>query len=463
MVGGPSSHRIAASLVGLCVAAGCTAAPVPLAPREPTTAELQQQVRSSWDAWSAGDLASADCSLFLSACTDRFVRNAGLAPEGSLRNPKAYLSNPSAEWLPGWDKVASSDAEAFVVFRGLTYARSMQLHFDQCAARHKERLATLEQVEARIRKEKATLEQSANPYVVLGGLLRLRAELKGTSTDFAGPRYGLELLIAESFDKFGRKQLYDFQHQRDDDAALLRPLFSPAEELELSCLQGLPNWQEPAETPLHLVKSPSVEGRREELEKRVREARDLELKLPESEVALPSYDAPQTVRGLPETKPATKRAKPAKAAPPPEPVLAALGREAFGAPLSVKSLNEDAQTNELLLTLVGRAEKKAVPYDCKPADKPSGVGPDGKLNYEQDCKTRDEMRTVTLRVRVAERPDTGIQIDDELALWVLPLNFESSERRLPNGTFELAFKGEVRAFHILELWRRGLVVAEYFF
>ena len=421
-------------------------------------------MRSSWDAWSASDLTSADCSLFLSACTDRFLRNAGLAPEGSLRNPKAYLSNPDAEWLPGWENVASSDAEAFVVFRGLTYARSMRLHFDQCKAKHSERLAMLDQVEARVRKEKATLEQSTNPYVVLGGLLRLRAELKGTSSaDLAGPRYALELLIAETFDRFGRRQLYDFQHQRDDDAALLRPLFSPAEELELSCLQGLPSWQEPAEIPLNLVKQPLESGRREQLEKRVREARDLELKLPEREVVLPSYDAPQTVRGLPEAKPAKKRAKPGKEPAEPTPVLAALGREAFGAQLAVKSLNEDAQTNELLLTLVGRAEKKAVPYDCKPADKPSGVGPDGKLNYEQDCQTRDEVRTVTLRVRVAERPDTGIQIDDELALWVLPLNFESSERRLPNGTFELAFKGEVRAFHILELWRRGLVVAEYFF
>ncbi len=461
MSGGHSS-RVAA-LVALGSALGCAAAPSPTTPREPTSAELQQQVRSSWDAWSASDLASADCSLFLSACTDRFLRNAGLAPEGSLRNPKAYLSNPDAEWLPGWENVASSDAEAFVVFRGLTYARSMRLHFDQCKAQHSERLAMLDQVEARIRKEKATLEQSANPYVVLGGLLRLRAELKGTSSDLAGPRYGLELLIAETFDKFGRRQLYDFQHQRDDDAALLRPLFSPAEELELSCLQGLPSWQEPAEIPLNLVKQPLESGRREQLEKRVREARDLELKLPEREVVLPSYDAPQTARGLPEAKPAKKRAKPGKEPAEPAPVLAALGREAFGAQLAVKSLNEDAQTNELLLTLVGRAEKKAVPYDCKPADKPSGVGPDGKLNYEQDCKTRDEVRTVTLRVRVAERPDTGIQIDDELALWVLPLNFESSERRLPNGTFELAIKGEVRAFHILELWRRGLVVAEYFF
>ena len=319
----------------------------------------------------------------------------------------------------------------------------MRAHQQQCSSRHATLRTKLDTLDERLNKDAAALDAVKDPYAKLGAMVRLRADIKRESPDYVGARHAMELLLVKTFDETGRRKLYDHQHHLDEDAPLLRPRLTAEEELALECLKDVPSWQDPETVPSEVVKLPSPKGRRAELERRVRDARDLERTIVLSEASVPPFDASR---------------KPEE--------LVSLGREWDGAKLTVKTVTEDEKANELVLTLAGRSTKERAKFECKELEKPSGVGPDGKLQFETTCKERDEFRTVTFTIRIAERPDVGIQVDDELSLWGNATSVTSKEKkRAQTGAVpavDIDLTAELKAFHVLEIWRRGIVVVEYF-
>ncbi len=406
-------------------------------------AEVAKRVQATFEAWSTEDLSSPDCAIYLASCAERFIRKVGLSNDTAHDNPRDTIANPDGTWLPGWERAPVGTEHAASTFRALTFAASMRVHHRECTARHAALRAKLDTLDERLKKDAAALAAVKDPYAKLGGMVRLRADIKRESPDYIGTRHTMELLLARTFDETGRRKLYDFQQHLDDDAQLLRPRLTDDEELALECLKDVPAWQDPETVPHHLVKLPFPKGRREELERRVRDARDLERTIVLSDVTIPPFD--------------TNR-KPEE--------LVSVGREVQDTKLTVKTITEDEKTNELIVTLAGRSTKERAKFDCKEVEKPSGVGPDGKLQFETVCKERNELRTVALTVRIADRPDVGIQVDDELSLWAYPVVSSTIEKkRPPAGTdpvVDIDTTGELKAFHVLEIWRRGIVVVEYF-
>jgi hypothetical protein len=430
-------------LVGLfSLTLACSASPQP-APRppEPTAAEVAAGVMRAVEQWGREDLASADCSLFLSACTDRLVRKAGLPPEGNLANPRELLENPDPEWLVGWDQAPTRDEESFTVLRARTFARSMRVHFDRCRAQHEDRMRALAEVDDTITRDVAALSGARSYYERLGGLLRVRAAIKLRTNDLAGPRYRLELLIADAFRAAGKKRLYDFQHQRDDQAALLRPLLARDQELMVTCGADLPSWQDPEAIPTQLVRQPFDREARAALERSIQSARDLESRIEVEPLEVPSFDAPTTQHK--------------------EGALTVVERQAFGAALRIVRILPRPTAGAVDLVLEGQVTVKDVPYDCKDAER-SGKDAEPASTKDAECKRRIERRRVSLTLHVDEAPTVEIAPEDELIAWVFPRRFERRERALADGSVEVEVTAEAEAFHVLEIWRRGIVVAEYF-
>jgi hypothetical protein len=416
-------------------------------PPEATAAEVAAGVSRALDQWSQEDLESSDCSLFLSACTDRLVRKAGLSPEGNVANPRTLLENPDPEWLVGWEQAPTRPEESFTVLRALTYARSMRVHFDRCRALHDERMRTLAEIDETVSREVAAASSVTDSYQRLGALLRLRSEIKLKTEDLAGPRYRLELIIADAFRTAGKKRVYDFQHQRDEQAPLLRPLLDRERELLYTCSKDLPSWQDPEALPSRLVRQALDRDARDLLDQSIKGARDLESRIEVESVEIPAFDAPSTKRT--------------------DGPLAVVAREAFGVPLRVARLTPTTDSQRVVLVLEGRATVKDAPYDCKEVDR-DGEGPSdpkapsNATAKETVCKRRTERRRVTVSVAVAEPPKVGIAADDEVIVWVFPKKFESRERPQTDGSVDVEVTAEVDAFHVAEVWRRGIVVAEYF-
>jgi hypothetical protein len=430
-------------ILALTLACSASSSPSPRPP-EPTEAEIVAGIRRALEQWSDEDLASTDCSLFLSACTDRLVRKAGLPPEGNLANPRDLLENPDPEWLVGWDQAPTRPEESFTVLRALTYARSMRVHFDRCRSRHDERMRALAEVDDTVTRDVAALTGAMNSYERLAGLLRTRAAIKLRTDDLAGPRYRLELLIADAFRAAGKKRVYDFQNQRDEQAPLLRPLLAREQELMVTCRDDLPSWQDPEAVPARVVRQPFDRETRAALEQSIQGARDLESRIEVEPVDVPSYDAPTTTRT--------------------EGPLSVLGRQAFGAALQIVRVEKVPAgfAEGLSLVLEGRVTVKDAPFDCKEVERPSKDGEPAATTKDLECKRRTERRQVRFTLNVAEAPSAGIAPEDEIIAWVYPRRFERVERPLPDGSVDVTLTAEGDAFHILEIWRRGIVVAEYF-
>lgn len=436
--------RLGTALAIALTLAGCPKPPTgPAAPEPLPPDELARRVSATYAAWSEEDIASSDCSLYLAACTERFMSKVGVGGGVPVDNPRDVVDELDPTWLPGWAAAPRGREQAATVFRALTFAASMRAHRKVCTSRYEERAAALDALDQRVTKDVAALWGEKNPYVRLGGLVRLREDVKRAAPDYAGPRYTMELALVKGFDEAGRRNLYDAQHQLDDEGSLLRPRLSPEIELALECLKDVPSWQDPETVPATIVKLPFAKGEREELERRVRDARDLERSIAIADVAVPEVSMTR---------------KPEE--------LTAVGRESFGVKLAVRAVAVDDKTGELVVTLVGRGKAERVKFDCKETERPERVGPDGKVQYDTTCKERDEHRTVTLTARLVDRPDVALELDDELTLWGYPEALEPKEKPRPNPgpipAVDLDIKGTLRVFHVLEIWRRGIVVAEYF-
>lgn len=427
-------------LLVVLASAGCPSTRDPLLKEPPlSAAEVSARVTSTFEGWSEEDLGSPECSLQLAACTERFIRKVGLSTDVIIENPRDSIANPDASWLPGWASAKEGREHATITFRALTHAASMRVHDRACRARHDAQRVALDALDARLQRDAAALASVKDPYAKLSGMVRLRADIERESPDYVGARYAMELALVKAFDETGRRRLYDVQHHLDEDAALLRPRLSDDEERDLECLKDVPTWQDPETVPTDIVKAPFPKGRREELERRVRDARDLERVIPLSEATVPPFDLSR---------------KPEE--------LVVVGREVDGTKLTVTAVAEDPKSGELIVTLAGRSRKERVKFDCKEVEKPTGVGPDGKLQFETTCKERDEFRALTFTVRLTERPDVPIQVEDELSLWGYPKTSASKEKKRAGGAVEVDVTVELQGFHVLEIWRRGIVVVEYF-
>jgi hypothetical protein len=439
MAGKVTEPKLRLACVGALIALGCSEPPAPLQPRPIGNVELAQRVSAAYAGWTANDALSANCSVYFSACAETFMRKSGADPQDLAgQNPRAFMTNPDAEWLPGWDQLPADSATRHLTYGALTYAASMKAYFGSCRATAKEGEDRRRAAAQLLATERAAAEKEPNVYKRLGGLVRVRQELRKRFPDPVGPRYDVELLLRDAFISAGRELVYDLRRQRPDDIGALRPTLASAEESDLFCMDGMPTWQDPESVPYRFVKVAVNPGRNDALLAKVKALQDLESKIPLREPVIPGID---------------ERTVPADAP-------RAFDKAVLNAPLFVKKVS-DAEGGGLLVELAGKATVQGARYDCKESDKPEKVGPDGKIAYPLSCKTRNEARKITVVVRMAERPDITIQLEDQVTFIgkLTKLTQKTSGKTSP---VSVQYDVEVEALHVLEIWRQQLLVADYF-
>lgn len=444
---GARPHR--AFVAGLICAASsafaCSGSPEPLTtPPAATDARLEKQLRDAYEGWAIADVESQDCTVYFGACVDAFARRAGVDPTDlAAKNPRAFMSNPDPTWITGWDALPTDDARRHVTLAAMTYAATLRVFFQTCRADADRAAEAREAQAARIKSELEGLEVIGNPYTRIGRLVALRSDLKRTHPDPIGPRYELELALFGAFKTAQRELVYKFQNQRVDDAASLRPALLPEDERDLLCLQrGAPSFQDPESLPVAYVRSPIDEKRKAQLLERSEAAKDLMTKLPAGERTL----APLSLEPLPT-----------------DGTRALLERTILGAALVVRSARphpKDPKT--LVVVLAGTARDKDVLYDCKDTSKLERVRPGtGTVDYERQCKRRDEEREIEIEVHLAETPDVPIEPGEQLTFVGTVKKAESkvvTQKPVHRTEIRLQVDGE----HVFEIWRDRLLLAGYF-
>lgn len=409
----------------------------PQAPPE-TRAERSARILEAFSSWTVEDTSSAECAAYFAACVDHFHRVVTPTDTPALANPRAFMTNPDPAWIPGWDRLSADPSQASLTFAALTLAAATRAHWTACEKRYAETDVARTKSAALVDDEIRRLRGETNSYRKISGLVQLRTELLHEKRDTIGPRYTIELAIHEAFIASGRDLVYALQNQRSEDAGLLRPSLSYQEELELSCGEWLPAWQDPSGLPEGIVRAPVPEARLSQLKAKAEAARDLDERIPKTTAqAPPSLFAASVEPGA----------------------LLTVDREVNGVPLSIKKVEE--KDGMLVVELTGSALKKDVPFDCKEADKPSRVEQDGKLQYETQCSRRDESWKLTLKALLREPPDLELKPGDEMVVLGKLVTLERKEKR-QGATTVVSANIEIEGSHILEVWRQKLLVADYF-
>ncbi len=437
---------IAACLVG--AACGPAATPQPTGPEPIPGDELAKRVQAAYDGWSREDVESQDCSVYFAACTEQFARRIGLDPEaGALVNPRAFMpESPDPTWLPGWQSLPQDDGRAHVTIAALTYAASMRTFFATCTADADREIGRRDLVAQRLKAELEAARALPNAYARLGRIVSARTDLLKASTDPVGPRYDVEVALFDAFKADQRELVYQLRQLRVEDAGALRPALSPEEERDLFCIQrGVPSWQDPESIPADYVKIPLDEAKKGALEAKVEASRDLLKRLPAREVKLPELAVdPPTSDGT----------------------LLAFGKEVTKLSMVVRAVTPDPKNDQaLVVELFGTVDEKDVPYDCKESKKIDRVVPgSGAVEYQQECKKRNQTRAVTLTLRLSQRPDVPLDPGAQITFLGKLKKLEAKPpQKLPGkaGT-KLEWTVEVDGTHVLEIWRERLLVADYF-
>ena len=216
----------------------CSEPPPPLQPRPIGNVEQALRVSYTYSHWTAADALSPTCTVYFAACAETFMRRAGSDPQDlAAKNPRAFMTNPDPEWLPGWDQLPPDPGTRHLTYAALTYAASMKAYFGSCRATAKEAEQQRQAAAQLLASEKAVADAEPNVYKKLGGLVRLRQELRKRFPDPVGPRYEVELLLRDAFVGSGRELIYDLRRQRPDDAGALRPALTSQDEADLFCME----------------------------------------------------------------------------------------------------------------------------------------------------------------------------------------------------------------------------------
>lgn len=435
-----ASSPVRMALAGALLACGCQEPPAPIAPRPPGNVELSQRVFATYASWTANDALSPSCSVYFSACAETFMRKSGADPQAlSGKNPRSFMTNPDPEWLPGWEQLPSDDATRHLTYAALTYAASMKAYFGSCRATAREAAQQRQAAAQLLATEKAAADKEPNAYKKLGALVRVRQELRKRFPDPVGPRYDVELFLRDAFMSSGRELVYDLRRQRPEDIGALRPELPAADEADLFCMESMPIWQDAESVPFRFVKVAVPPERGKALLEKVKALQDLEAKIPLREPTVPGVDN--------NTSPGDE--------------LRSFDKEVLKAPLFVKKVSDDSKGG-LVVELAGKATVQGVSYDCKEEKKPEKVGPDGKILYPTNCKTRDEARKVSLVIHMAERPDITIQPEDQVT-FIGKLAKLTQKKSGKGSPVTIQYDLEADAVHVLEIWRQQLLVADYFF
>ncbi|NUP05947.1 MAG: hypothetical protein HOW73_07805 [Polyangiaceae bacterium] len=435
-----ADHRGPPLVLALALA-GCSGAPSEPSAAHHTNEARARAILSVYTGWTERDSHSPACSVYFAACADSFQRRAGYDTHDlDAKNPRAFMSNPDPEWIPGWDSIPKDPLNRHVTFAALTYAAAMGAHFEDCHKRHQAQEASNAEAMKLFSASKEKLQADPNTYSRLSSLVQLRSELKRNHPRALGARYALELAIHDAFVDSGRELVYHLQSQRAEDAATLRPTLSFRDEEDITCTENLPAWQDPEAVPVGLVNNPLPKERIAELEARIAKSRDLERRIPQKTVSV----RPFVIRQDHDPK-----------------AIVSIPKDAGGVPLVVVKVEASADGAGLVVELEGKTSVKDAFYGCKEADKPDAVGADGKVAYDTSCKKRDEMRKLHLSVRLAERPDFPIQRGDVLALLGKVESLETKESK-QGATTLVEHDARIEGVHVLEIWRRDLLVADYF-
>lgn len=432
-----STFGRAAALTLFAVA--CSASSLkPTAP-PPTTSEQSAKILETFSGWTVEDTSSADCAAYFASCVDTFQRRTEIgAKTPELANPRSFMANPDPQWIPGWDRLPPDPSQGSLAFAALTLAAATRAHWTDCeqryAATDAARTKNATFVDAEIRR----LRAETNAYRKLSGLVQLRTELLHDKRDAIGPRYTIEVAIHDAFVETGRDFIYAMQNQRAEDADLLRPSFSFQDELDLTCSEWLPAWQDPTGLSADIVHTPVSQTRLVQLRAKVEAARDLDQRIPKTTATIP----PSLL---------SASADPG--------ALVAVEREANAVPLTIKKVEDKDGT--LVVELTGAALKKSAPFNCKDSDKASRIDDDGKVHYETICERRDESWRISVRVLLREPPDLELKAGDEMVVLGKLVTLERKEKR-QDATTIVTTNVEVDGSHILEVWRQKLLVADYF-
>jgi hypothetical protein len=245
-------------------------------------------------------------------------------------------------------------------------------------------------------------------------------------------------LVRDAFVSTGRELIYDLRRQRPEDIGALRPTLAAEDERDLFCMESMPTWQDADSVPFGFVKVAVPPARNDALLKKVKALQDLESKIPSREPVIAGVDE--------------------RSAPGDE--LRSFDKEVLKAPLFVKKVSDGANGG-LVVELAGKVAVQGARYACKETDKPDKVGPDGKIAYPTNCKTRDEARKLTLVLHMAERPDIPIQPEDQVT-FIGKLTKLTSKSSGKASQLPIHYELEAEAMHVLEIWRQQLLVADYF-
>jgi hypothetical protein len=421
---------------------------------EAATAEKLRTVLPTFTFESCSD--GLDCSKKLEEAS-----GAERVYQGNLAyqfNPRRSMSNPDAEWIPGWDSLPTDDgpSKANLVFKAIALARVSRTWSERCDgafAAAKERLDALE----KSTREGITAAQAQpNVYSRISALLALREKFAATKNPldrYVGPRLELELAILEAFRTTGRDYVY-FLHKlgpSGEELGRLRARKDEAFERDAFCFlarkqgseevpngPGVDSYFAPAAKYVRPLFTPE---RTQELEKTLTALRQ--------EAASPfqfkgslgdpiSSGSPSSV--VVEGHPGLVRYEDRN--------------------VQVKSVK--ASGKGTLVELAG-VLKTSFPYDCVQTKQVESIQQDGTVVYAKRCKSGELTIDTTTLVSFEELPEgLTLQPGDQLELYAIHKDRKLETPVKGKNRIKEVHRFTLEGKHLLRVTRGGQPIATYF-
>jgi len=172
-----------------------------------------------------------------------------------MYNPRAELSSPDPAWLPGWDSLPQEDQynQSTRVYGAMVQALTNRRWLEDCSAQYAERHAQYEADDEDFTAKIRTAREVPALHARIQALLELRGEvdirfrhsgIDGATehSHYVGPRYALELALAEEFATADLGRVYATVAPEEKFRDRMRPRLDQEEETPIYCAAAARGW-----------------------------------------------------------------------------------------------------------------------------------------------------------------------------------------------------------------------------
>lgn len=319
----------------------------------------------------------------------------------TLYNPRAELSNPAPTWLPGWDSLPQDDAynESARVYGAMVQSIANHRWLEDCRAQYAERHADYESSDADFAAKIDSARALPALHARIQALLELRGNIDGASefSLYVGPRYALEVALAEEFKEAELGLVYAKVAPREKSRARIRPRLDLDEETQMYCAAaargGIPNTPRGQIEGDGVVRPVFTKSELEAVDARIAEERDAAAE----QIQVPADHEP-LIKGLDLAVTAEDTQ----------------GRRTLGGTPPVEKVEWRGDT---LLVTTSQEEDDQEIVGCKQT-KDRVVFTQGGANYDKSCKYRTRLTRTTITLQIpGMAKDVDIREGD--SLWLL--------------------------------------------